>query len=142
MIGLSAALGIYEILDAEPLVGDTADKDTKYLDPNISFNSVVFKYPGSPDTAHRGITFDIAKGARVGVVGPSGSGKSTILKLLLRLYEPESGSIQIGNSDIRDLSFRSLRRQMAIVSQDTYLFHGTVLANIAYGPPYLEAHAC
>ena len=94
---------------------------------------------GSSEAAHKGISFDIAEGERVGVVGPSGSGKSTILKLLLRLYEPLSGTIQIGQCNINDLSLRSLRRQLAVVSQDTYLFHGTVEENLRFGNPDASA---
>ena len=139
MVGLSAALGIYQILDAEPLVKDTGNIDKDKLEPNVSFNNVAFHYPGSSEAAHKGISFDIAEGERVGIVGPSGSGKSTILKLLLRLYEPLSGTIQIGQCNINDLSLRSLRRQLAVVSQDTYLFHGTVEENLRFGNPDASA---
>ena len=96
MVGMSAALSIYQILDAEPLVTDTDGGEVDQLDPTISFDHVVFRYPGNPDVAHQNITFDIKAGERVGVVGPSGSGKSTILKLLLRLYEPTTGTIRVG----------------------------------------------
>ena len=89
MVGLSAAIGIYQILDAHPQVKDTGRDSTKKLEPNITFHDVEFKYPGSSETAHCGINIEIAAGERVGVVGSSGSGKSTLLKLLLRLYDNE-----------------------------------------------------
>ena len=139
MVGLSAALGIYQILDAQPQVTDTERDSTTKLEPNIAFKDVEFKYPGSPELAHRGVNIEIAAGERVGVVGSSGSGKSTLLKLLLRLYEPTKGVIQIGNSDIRNLSFQTLRSHLAIVSQDTYLFHGTVEENLRFGKPTATA---
>ncbi len=135
MVGMSAALSIYQILDAEPMVTDTDGGEVDQLDPTITFDHVVFRYPGSPDMAHQDITFDIEAGERVGVVGPSGSGKSTIMKLLLRLYEPTAGKIRVGGQEIRDLSFAALRRHMAVVSQDTYLFHGTVEENLRFGKP-------
>ena len=135
MVGLSAALGIYQILDAEPTVVDTADGGHGDLEPTVSFENVRFSYPGSVDAAHRGVSFAVAAGERVGVVGPSGSGKSTILKLLLRLYEPGEGVIRIGGVDLGALDFATLRRHLAVVSQDTYLFHGTVEDNLRFGKP-------
>ncbi|MEK9724982.1 MAG: ABC transporter ATP-binding protein, partial [Rhodospirillaceae bacterium] len=135
MVGLSAALGIFQILDAEPLVDDAAGDDGASLAPSVDFENVVFTYPGSPEPAHRGIAFAVAAGERVGIVGPSGSGKSTVLKLLLRLYKPEAGHVRIGGVDVRDMSFAQLRRQLAVVSQDTYLFHGTVEDNLRFGKP-------
>ena len=135
MVGLSAALGIYQILDAEPLVGDQPADGAPELAPTVTFDDVTFSYPGSHEAAHKGVSFAIAAGERVGVVGPSGSGKSTILKLLLRLYEPASGTIRVGGRDIKELDFNTLRRHLAIVSQDTYLFHGTVEENIRFGKP-------
>ncbi len=135
MVGMSAALGIFQILDAEPLVTDADGLEVDQLNPTISFDHVAFRYPGNPDVAHQNITFDIEAGERIGVVGPSGSGKSTILKLLLRLYEPTTGTIRVGGEDIRHLSFAALRRHMAVVSQDTYLFHGTVEENLRFGKP-------
>jgi len=135
MVGLSAALGIYQILDAEPLVVDRATDDAPNLSSTVTFDNVEFCYPGSDDAAHKGVSFAIAAGERVGVVGPSGSGKSTILKLLLRLYETTSGTIRVGGRDIRELDFATLRRHLAVVSQDTYLFHGTVEENLRFGKP-------
>ena len=135
MVGQSAAIGIFDILDDKPIISAPEGGDERKLPPTLSFNEVVFRYPGSEDAAHKGVTFNVEAGERVGVVGASGSGKSTILKLLLRLYDPNEGVVHIGGIDIRDLNFDTLRGQMAVVSQDTHLFHGTVGENLMFGKP-------
>jgi ATP-binding cassette, subfamily B, bacterial len=135
MVGQSAALAIVEIMDAEPVIRDHAPMDPPTLSPTIAFEDVVFCYPGYDEPAHRGVDFRAEAGERIGVVGASGSGKSTILKLLLRLYDPNEGTVRVGGVDIRDLDFKTLRAQLAVVSQDTHLFHGTVAENLAFGRP-------
>ena len=91
--------------------------------------------PAAAAPAHRGLTFAIAAGERVGIVGPSGSGKSSIVRLLLRLYDPQAGSVRIDGQDLRALDPEALRRMIAVVSQDTLLFHGTVDDNLRLGRP-------
>ena len=136
MVGLSAAKGIYRLLDAEPPVQDSRSVETvATLTPDIEFDHVTFHYPGSRRTTHQGLSFTIRAGERVGIVGPSGCGKSSIVRLLLRFYDPDEGQIRIGGKDIRELRFTTLRGQIAVVSQDTYLFHGTVEDNIRMGRP-------
>ena len=103
--------------------------------PTITFNEVSFAYPGGRRAAHRGLSFNIAAGERVGVVGPSGSGKSTIVRLLLRLHDPQTGAVRIGGQDLRALDPQAARRMIAMVAQDTYLFHGTVEDNLLLGRP-------
>ena len=76
---------------------------------------------------------DIGYGTSVGIVGDTGSGKTTLAKLLLRLYDPSSGSITIGNHDIRDMSILGLRNKIGVVNQETFLFDGTIRNNISYG---------
>ena len=105
------------------------------LSPSIEFDQVDFAYPGSRGEIHRRLTFSIKAGERVGVVGGSGVGKSSIVRLLQRFYEPQHGTITIGGVDIRELSFDQLRQHMAVVSQDTYLFHGSVEDNLRLGKP-------
>ena len=100
----------------------------------IEFRDLRFGYvPGQP--VLRGVTLAAGAGQRVAVVGATGSGKSTLLALLLRLYEPASGSISIDGTDIRRFTARSLRDQVSLVPQDPVLFHGPVWENIAYGRP-------
>ena len=82
-----------------------------------------------------GLSFTIAAGERVGIVGPSGSGKSTIVRLLLRLHDPQSGTVRIGGHDLRALDPEAVRRMIAVVAQDTYLFHGTDRGQSAPRPP-------
>ena len=103
-------------------------------DTSIAFDSVSFAYPVAG--ARRTKTcLPIAAGERVGIVGPSGSGKSTIVRLLLRLHDPESGTICIGGQDLRALDPEAVRRMIAVVAQDTYLFHGTIEDNLRLGCP-------
>ena len=103
--------------------------------PSIAFDAVSFAYPGGRRAAHQGLSFGIAAGERVGVVGPSGSGKSTIVRLLLRLHDPQSGAVRIGGADVRALDPEAERRMIAVVSQDTYLIHGTIDENMRLGRP-------
>jgi ABC-type multidrug transport system fused ATPase/permease subunit len=102
---------------------------------SIAFDAVNFAYSGGRRAAHRGLTFAIAAGERVGIVGPSGSGKSTIVRLLLRLHDPQRGAVRIGGQDLRALDPQAVRRLIAVVAQDTYLFHGTIEENLRLGCP-------
>ena len=137
MLGLSAAGGIMQILEAQPKVADRATPllDAGSLSPMVAFEDVRFSYPGGRRVAHDGLTFEVKAGERVGIVGPSGAGKSTVARLLLRFYDPEVGRVTIGGRDIRDLTLDQLRGLIAVVSQDTYLFHGTVEENLRMGKP-------
>src|SRR5713101_6789211 len=137
MLGISAAGGIMQILEAEPLVRDREMPlcDAASLAPSVGFEGVTFSYPGGRRAAHDGLTFAVAAGERVGIVGPSGAGKSTIARLIIRFYDPERGRVTIGGRDLRDLTLDQLRGLIAVVSQDTYLFHGTVEQNLRMGKP-------
>ncbi|HVZ07184.1 ABC transporter ATP-binding protein [Rhodopila sp.] len=134
--GEAAAIGIRRLLDT-PVTGPaTAGKaPTAGLEPAIDFRDVTFAYPGGRRPAHAGLSLAIAAGERVGIVGPSGSGKSTIVRLLLRLHDPSAGSIRIGGRDLRTLDPDAVRAMIAVVAQDTYLFHGTVEENLRLGRP-------
>jgi ATP-binding cassette subfamily C protein CydCD len=137
MVGQAAATGIAALLDA-PVTAPAAPPhpvDALRLVPSIAFERVGFSYPGGRGAAHSGLDFSIAAGERVGIVGPSGSGKSTIVRLLLRLHDPESGTVRIGGQDLRALDPEVVRRMIAVVAQDTYLFHGTVADNLRLGRP-------
>ena len=138
MVGLSAAQGIYRLLDGQPPV-QAGQSTAANIRPTVTFKDVNFTYPRAARQTHRGLDFEIAEGARIGIVGPSGCGKSSIVRLLLRFYDPNDGQVLIGGHDLRDLSFDDIRRQIAVVSQDTYLFHGTVDENIRMGQPGASA---
>ncbi len=136
MVGLSAAQGIYGVLDDTPEVADVAPAVlARPLDPTIEFDGVRFRYPGTRRTIHEALSFEAPAGERIGLVGPSGGGKSSIVRLLLRFYDPEQGSIRLGGHDLRGLSFAQIRSMISVVNQDTFLFHGTVEDNIRMGRP-------
>ncbi len=143
MLGVSAAKGIQALLDTRPAVTDrgaaAADGDASRhgarLAPTVAFEGVTFAYPGGRRPAHRALSFAVAAGERVAVVGASGSGKSTVARLLLRLHDPQHGRVLVGGRDLRQLTLADLRRHLAVVSQDTYLFQGTVEDNLRMGKP-------
>ena len=133
MNGQAAATGINALLDTE--VAAPTGSAVPSLTPEIVFENVAFAYPGGRRAAHTGLTFRIGAGERVGIVGPSGSGKSTIVRLLSRLHQAQGGVIRIGGHDLRELDPAQVRGMIAVVSQDTYLFHGTVEENLRLGRP-------
>jgi len=108
---------------------------TTRLEPSIDFDSVSFSYPEHSHIVHNCLNFNISKGERVGIVGSSGCGKSSIVKLLLRFHDPGQGSISIGGKDLRNITLDQLRREISVVHQDTFLFHGTIEENIRMGNP-------
>jgi len=136
MLAQASAQTIFQLLDARPIV---TEKSTAIpagtLSPTVSFEEVSFAYPGGRRAAHEGLSFTVNAGERVGFVGPSGVGKSSIVRLLLRFYDPDNGTVKIGGHDLKDLSFDDIRAQIAVVNQDTYLFHGTVADNLRVGKP-------
>jgi ATP-binding cassette subfamily C protein CydCD len=137
MNGQSAAQGVHALLGAvesAPRGGVPVTEDTRRR-PTIVFEGVRFGYPGVRALALEELTFAVGAGERVGIVGPSGAGKSSIVRLLLRLYDPQQGSVRIGDQALRVLDPRDLRRHIAVVAQDTYLFHGTVEENLRLGRP-------
>src|SRR5262249_11069077 len=136
MVGMSAAQGIYQILDDRPIVADApAAPLARPLEPAISFEGVRFAYPGTRRTVHERLDFPAAAGERIGLVGPSRGGKTSIVRLLLRFYDPDAGTVRIGGHDLRRLSFDQIRSIISVVNQDTFLFHGTVEDNIRMGRP-------
>ncbi|HEY7437614.1 MAG TPA: ABC transporter ATP-binding protein [Methylomirabilota bacterium] len=135
MLGLSAAQSILALLALKPSVTDTANNNRHSLQPALTFEDVTFSYPGGRRPALERLSFSVAAGERVGVVGASGAGKSTISRLLLRFADPTTGRVTVGGHDLRGLSLRDLRRLIAVVSQDTYLFHGTIEENLRMGRP-------
>ena len=138
MLGLSAARGIFALLDAKPVVVDRP-AGPEPLDASAAFEGVTFSYPGGRRPAHVDLSFRVRPGERVAIVGPSGSGKSTVARLLLRFHDPERGRVMIGARDLRELSLEQARSRVALVSQDTWLFHGTVGDNIRMGKPDASA---
>ena len=137
MMGRAAADDIFAVLNAHPKVEPPAapvELDGP-LAPVVEFDGVSFAYPGGRRAAHRELSFRVEPGERVGFVGESGAGKSTIVRLLLRFYDPDEGAVRIGGHDLRTLRPDDVYRDVAVVNQDTYLFHGTVEDNLRFGKP-------
>lgn len=126
---------VFDVLDREPSVRDAANAvSLPRVEGRIEFRDVSFAYDDSGESLSH-IDLTIAAGASLGIVGPSGAGKSTIAALVTRLYDPTHGSIAIDGIDIRGVSLSSLRGSMAVVTQETFLFHTTVLENLRYARP-------
>ena len=123
---------IREILDTEPAMTfkDVEDED---LEGSLSFENVTFTYPNDEEPILKDVSFDIAAGEMVGVVGATGAGKSTLAQLIPRLFDPQKGSIKIGGKDIRTVSEGTLRKTVSIVLQRAILFSGTIADNIRQG---------
>jgi ATP-binding cassette subfamily C protein LapB len=109
-----------------------------HMEGSIEFRNVVFRYPGQEGAALDGVSFNIAAGERVAIVGRIGSGKTTMERLILNLYEPESGAVLMDHTDIRQLDPSDLRRNIGCVLQDAHLFFGSVKDNITIGAPYVD----
>ena len=133
--GLASAQRLFGLLDTKPNIIDKPDAATlKIKGGNIVLNQVNFSYiPKHP--VINGVSLSVPAGKLVALVGPSGAGKSTILNLIPRFYEVDSGIIKIDGIDVQDATLESLRRNIALVSQEIILFDDTVRANIAYGRP-------
>lgn len=135
---IGAAERILQIMDEEPEpyeTGKTSENITA-ISGSLKFDDVHFRYPTRPDiSVLNGVSFEADQGETVALVGPSGSGKSTIASLVLRFYDPESGSVKIDGIDSKEMGLEFLRNQMAIVPQDVILFGGTIRENIEYGKP-------
>ena len=123
---------IREILDTEPAMTfkNVEDED---LEGSLSFENVTFTYPNDEEPILKDVSFDIAPGEMVGVVGATGAGKSTLAQLIPRLFDPQQGSIKIGGKDIRTVSEGTLRKAVSIVLQRAILFSGTIADNLRQG---------
>ncbi len=125
---------IFELLDEKSDITDGEKNKNIETEGNILFENVSFGYEDSADVL-RNVSLEIHKGDMIGIVGKSGAGKSTMINLLMRLYDVDDGAIKIDGVDIRDMSQEVLRRNIGVVLQENYLFHGTVFDNIAYAKP-------
>jgi len=129
---------IFEIIDKK--IFETHDEPfvkvlTKKINNNIVFENVLFSYPETQTTVIKGINLTVKKGETVALVGSSGSGKSTLMDLIPRFYAPTSGRILVDGIDIQEINLSDLRKKIGIVTQDIFLFHGSVIENISYGKP-------
>ncbi len=123
---------IEEVLDFQPSVVPGASSDVGKVE-DIEFKDVSFAYPGSARNAVEGISFELRRGQTLAIIGPTGSGKTTLVNLLCRMFDPESGSVFVNGTDIRDLDPLDLRRHMGVVPQKQNLFSGTIRSNVNFG---------
>ena len=134
--GLGASERVFDMIDNPPKIADAPNaKGLRVKTPSIAFNNVEFHYEEEKAKALEGVSFEIPSGKVTALVGPSGAGKTTIMNLIPRFYDVTNGSIEIDGKDLRDLKLQSLRKHIALVSQDITIFDDTIGANIAYSKP-------
>ena len=134
--GLSGFRRFLEVVETEPDIVDAADAKTlKNVKGNVCYEDVSFHYSDDDTPVLSHVSFEIPAGKSIALVGPSGSGKTTICSLLPRFYDVTEGRVTIDGNDVRKLTLESLRSQIGLVSQDVYLFGGSIKDNIAYGKP-------
>ena len=130
---LAAAERIFEILDTEPEITDAADViDMPAIKGEVTFKNVTFSYDEQTDVLND-VSFTIKPGETIALVGPTGAGKTTIVNLISRFYDVQKGIVAIDGYDVKKVSIESLRKQMGIMTQDNFLFTGTIRENIRYG---------
>ena len=134
--GLSGFRRFLEVVETEPEIVDAADaKPLKNVKGKVCYEDVSFHYSDDDTSVLSHVSFEIPAGKSIALVGPSGSGKTTICSLLPRFYDVTEGRVTIDGNDVRKLTLESLRSQIGLVSQDVYLFGGSIKDNIAYGKP-------
>jgi ATP-binding cassette subfamily B protein len=131
----TSAQRLFDVLDTEPSVLDATNaNDLPQLSGAVTFREVTFGYnPDEP--VIKDFSFEVKPGEMIGLVGPSGAGKSTLINLLCRFYDADQGSVEVDGLDVRSVTMDSLHKQIGVVLQEPFLFHGTIAENIAYGQP-------
>lgn len=131
--GLVSLKRIDEVIETEPDLKFNHEESNVDLKCSVEFDDVSFKYPGSSKETLSHVSFKVAPGETVGIVGRTGSGKSTLVSLMVRLYDPTSGTVRLGGCDLRDVNERKLRKMAALVQQKALLFSGTIADNLRQG---------
>ncbi|MBT2687845.1 ABC transporter ATP-binding protein [Bacillus sp. ISL-47] len=135
LMGMASSERIFEFLDEKPIVSEKTDAiDLQDIKGHIEFEDVVFSYD-EKRTALNGVSLEMIAGQTVALVGHTGSGKTTIANLISRFYDPTGGAVKIDGYNLRDVSLSSLRHQISVVLQDTFIFSGTIFDNIRFGRP-------
>ncbi|MDZ5470614.1 ABC transporter ATP-binding protein [Bacillus sp. 31A1R] len=135
LMGMASSERIFEFLDEKPIVAESSNPtELADIKGHIQFEDVVFSYD-EKRTALKGISLEMKEGQTVALVGHTGSGKTTIANLISRFYDPTSGTVKIDGIDLKDVSLKSLRHQISVVLQDTFIFSGTIIENIRFGNP-------
>lgn len=130
---ISAAERVFEVLDTEPEIKDKENaEELPEIKGEVTFDNVKFGY-NETATVLQDVSFNIKPGETIALVGPTGAGKTTVVNLISRFYDVTGGAVRIDGYDVRDVKIESLRRQMGVMTQDTYLFSGTIRENIRYG---------
>ncbi|MGB1636660.1 MAG: ABC transporter ATP-binding protein, partial [Flavobacteriales bacterium] len=124
---------LFEGVNAEEISGSEKDAAALNFERSITFEGVTYSYPGQDRAALQGLSLDIPKGSVVALVGTSGSGKTTVAHLLSKFADPDRGAVRVDGVDLRKASGEAWRSQLAVVTQDAWLFHGTIAENIALG---------
>ncbi|ACT01145.1 ABC transporter ATP-binding protein [Paenibacillus sp. JDR-2] len=133
LVAMASSERIFEFIDEEPTVGELEyAKPLASIRGDVHFDNIVFEYEKGRPALH-GISINVKAGQSIALVGHTGSGKSTIINLLCRFYDPVSGVVRIDGQDIRNITLDSLRSQVGLVMQDTFIFSGTIRDNIRYG---------
>ena len=131
--GEAASRRVFAIIDLEPSISDLeGSEDLEEPITSISFDSVTFAYPSTNVNVVNDVSFEVQSGGFLGIMGHTGAGKSTILKLVEKFYQPQEGEVRINGRNISDFTIHSVRSRIGFVSQDPFLFFGTVKDNVAY----------
>ena len=133
---------VFEVIETQPTVTDAEDaSELPPIEGNVTFDKVCFSYePGHPILEN--VSFDIPRGKMIALVGPTGAGKSTIVSLLSRFYDLDSGTVSIDGHDISKVTLHSLRTQVGVMMQDSFVFSGTIMENIRYARPDATDEEC
>lgn len=121
---------MFQILDTEPEVDEAPGAVELPPDGDLRVAGVTFRYPGTIAAVLRGVSLTVHAGERLALVGPTGAGKSSLAKLMARLYDPDTGRVELGGVDLRDATLRSLRQRIVVVPQEGFLFDGTIADNL------------
>ncbi|MFW3652582.1 ABC transporter ATP-binding protein [Vagococcus fluvialis] len=125
---------IFETLDEEPTIIDAPDAiELPEIEGNVTFEHVSFQYEANSPKVLNDLSFHVEAGKNIALVGPTGAGKTTVINLINRFYDVTDGSVKVDGYDVRGVTLNSLRRQIGVMLQDTFVFSGTILENIRYG---------
>src|SRR5690606_24463864 len=134
---LPSAERIVQVLDEKIVIEDHQHLSSTSIQGEIEFRNVSFSYNKTGENVLKNISFHVKKGEKIGIIGPIGSGKSTLMKLLVRLYDPDSGKILLDGKELKEYSLKQLREGIAFVPQKATLFSGTIRENLSYGKEFL-----
>ena len=133
---------IFEVMETQPTVSDSENSvELKPIEGNVKFDNVTFSYDGGNPILEN-VSFEVESGKMVALVGPTGAGKTTVVSLLSRFYDVDSGTISIDNQNIADVTLHSLRSQVGVMMQDSFIFSGTIIDNIRYARPNATDEEC